>query len=64
MNNLGRIARYGAILGFLFVSSGCVVAPDHGYDHERSHESDRDHDGDRGHGDHHCDDHDERCRDR
>ena len=39
MSTLERIARYGAILGFLFVSSGCVIAPDH----------DRDRNGDRYH---------------
>jgi hypothetical protein len=58
MSTLERIARYGAIVGFLFVSSGCVIAPDdRGRDHDR--------DG-RYHEEHHCDDHDRdgHCRDR
>ena len=73
MSTMERIARCGAILGFLFVSSGCVVAPesehDYGRDryHDRDHERDRDRDRDqRDHDEHHCGehDHDDRCRDR
>ncbi len=59
MSTLERIARYGAIAGFLFVSCGCVIAPDH--DHERDHDRDG-----RYHEEHHCDDHDrdDHCHDR
>jgi hypothetical protein len=70
MSTLERIATCGAIVGFLFVSSGCVVAPDGGYDrgyeHDRYVREHRDHD-DRDHrerGERHCDDRDrnEGCR--
>jgi hypothetical protein len=63
MNMLERIARYGAIAGFLLVSSGCVIAPDHyrdGRDHEDRNRDVRDHD------ERHCEDRDRdgRCHDR
>jgi hypothetical protein len=69
MSTLERIARYGAILGFLFVSSGCVIAPDHDRDRDGDRYHDRYHDRDREARDHderHCDEHDrdDRCRDR
>ena len=51
MSTLERIATCGAIVGFLFVSSGCVVAPDSGYyghdryvrEHRYRYHDDRDH---------------------
>ena len=62
MSTLERLARYGAIAGFLFVSSGCVVAPDRGgYDRDRDA---RDHRDERSHDEHHCDEHDRDCHDR
>ena len=61
MSTLERLARYGAIAGFLFVSSGCVVAPDRGYDRDRDARDQRD---DRSHYEHHCDEHDRDCQDR
>jgi hypothetical protein len=65
MSTLERIAACGAIVGLLFVSSGCVVAPDRGYDHDRYGREHRYHD-DRDHRERHCDDrdHDGDCRDR
>ena len=57
MSTLERIARYGAIAGFIFVSSGCVIAP--GHEHERDQDArDRDHRcDDRDHDrDNHCHD--------
>ena len=35
MNTLERIASYGTIVGFLFISSGCAVEPDHQYGGDR-----------------------------
>ena len=70
MRTLERIARYGAIAGFLFVSSGCVIAPEHEHERDRDrdsryHDRDaRDRDG-REHEEHHCDDRERGdCRDR
>ena len=66
MSTLERIARYGAIVGFLFVSSGCVVADGgYGHDHDRYVREHRDHE-DRDHRDRderHCADrdHDGEC---
>jgi 3'-phosphoadenosine 5'-phosphosulfate sulfotransferase (PAPS reductase)/FAD synthetase len=63
---LKRIAGYGAILGFLVVSSGCVIAPEQNDD--RDHHHDRDRERGRDHEEHRCGehehDHDDRCRER
>jgi hypothetical protein len=56
------------IAGFLFSSSGCIVAPDrYGGDRDRvvREHDDRYRDRERhDHDERHCDDHDEHCRDR
>ena len=60
MNNFNRLIQGSVIAGFLLSASGCLVVPEH--EHEREHERDRDRDThDR---EHHCDEHDDRCRDR
>lgn len=60
MNTLERVARYGVILGFLFVSTGCVIADgpyDGGYRGDRER-------GDRYRDERRCGEHDdEHCRD-
>lgn len=53
MNILARLIQSGVIAGFLITASGCIIAPE----------------GDRGEGrdmhhEHHCDEHDDHCRDR
>jgi hypothetical protein len=60
MSTLGRIVTCGAIAGFIFMSSGCIVAPDHGNERDRDA---RDH---RDHNERHCDEHGrgDDCRDR
>ena len=69
MSTLVRLARYGAIAGFLFVSSGCVVAPDHGYGYgrdaryERDQREQREELDQRDHRERHCEEHDRDCRD-
>ncbi len=64
MSTLQHIARYGAIVGFLLVSSGCVVADRGGYDHDR-YEHDRSVREHRDHDDRDHRDRDERrCEDR
>ena len=66
MSTLARLARYGAIAGFLFVSSGCVVAPDrgYGYGHDARYERDQREERDqRDHRERHCEEHDRDCRD-
>ncbi|MDB6085119.1 MAG: hypothetical protein JWN43_3000 [Gammaproteobacteria bacterium] len=57
MKTFHRLVQGSVIAGFLLMSSGCIIAPDHEHEHER----DRDmHDR----GEHRCDDRDEHCRDR
>jgi len=72
LNTFNRLIQGGVIAGFLILSSGCVIAPDHyrdGRDHDRmvryhDHDHDRYRDRDRhDHDDRRCDDHDEHCRD-
>jgi hypothetical protein len=51
-----RLIQGCVIAGFLVLSSGCIIAPDHG---DRPDRGDRDmHDHD-----HHCDEHNEHCHD-
>jgi hypothetical protein len=66
MKTLNRLIQGCVIAGFLVSSSGCLIVPEHEHEHEHERDRDRDrevreHDHDR---DRHCDEHDERCRDR
>jgi hypothetical protein len=60
MTTLTRLIQGCVITGFLVSSSGCIIAPEHEHERDRDREV-REHDHDR---DRHCDEHDERCRDR
>jgi len=59
MNTLIRIVQGCVIAGFLSLSTGCIVAPDHGEGRGDREVHDHDHDHDR-----HCDEHDDHCRER
>ena len=42
MSTLGRILGCGAIAGFIYMSSGCLIAPEHGYERDRGARDHRD----------------------
>jgi hypothetical protein len=62
MTTLTRLIQGCVIAGFLVSSSGCLIVPEHEHEHDRDRDREvREHEHDR---DRHCDEHDERCRDR
>jgi hypothetical protein len=64
LNTFHRLIQGGVIAGFLLSAGGCLIVPpehEQGREHEHERDRDRDRDHDR---EHHCDEHDDRCRDR